>query len=135
MAYVLTKDLETGVPLIDAQHKSLFDAMNRLADACSQGKGRAEAEKILKFLDDYIVKHFNDEQNLHIQYGYPDRMQHRKYHDTFKDSVKKMIDQYKKEGASVTLIGEINQKVGMWLLNHIKREDSKFGAFMREKDR
>lgn len=133
MAYVFTKDLETGVAQIDAQHKSLFDAMNQLADACSQGKGREVINKTLQFLNDYIVTHFNDEEKLQTTYGYTDRIQHKKYHEQFKASVKDMIAEYNKEGGSIVLVGEINKKVGMWLLNHIKREDVKLGTFLKEK--
>lgn len=133
MAYVFTKDLETGVAQIDNQHKSLFNAMNKLADACVQGKGRDEVNKTLKFLNDYIITHFNDEEKLQAQYHYPEKAKHRTYHEQFKASVKNMIDEYNREGASLVLLGEINQKVGMWLLNHIKREDVKLGAFLKDK--
>lgn len=133
MAYVFTKDLETGVAQIDAQHKSLFDAMNHLSDACSQGKGREVINETLKFLNDYIITHFNDEEKLQKAYGYPDRIQHIKYHEQFKASIKDTIAEYNKEGSSVVLVGEINKKIGMWLLNHIKREDVKLGMFLKEK--
>lgn len=133
MSYIFTKDLETGVAQIDTQHRALFDAMNRLADACSQGKGREEANKTLLFLNDYIITHFNDEEKLQLKYDYPERIKHKGYHDQFKLSVKNMIDEYHKEGASIVLLGKINSKVGMWLLNHIKREDSKLGVFIKGK--
>lgn len=133
MAYIFTKDLETGVAQVDAQHKALFDAMNQLSNACEQGKGRDEIDKTLKFLSDYIITHFSDEERLQRQYGYPDRVQHKAYHDQFKMSVKKMIEEYTAGGASIVLVGEINRKVGMWLLNHIKREDVKLGTFLKGK--
>ena len=86
MAYVFTRDLETGNAKIDSQHKELFDAMNKLEAACSQGKGRVEVEKTLQFLSDYITKHFGDEETLQRQSGYPDFMKHKGFHETFKKS-------------------------------------------------
>ena len=38
MRYELTKDLETGNATIDREHRELFDAVNKLMDACGSGK-------------------------------------------------------------------------------------------------
>ena len=53
MAYVWSKDLETGNAMIDSQHKELIEAINALLAACATGKGRAEVAKTTKFLYDY----------------------------------------------------------------------------------
>ena len=50
MRYELTKDLETGNATIDREHRELFDAVNKLMDACGSGKGRASLEPTMKFL-------------------------------------------------------------------------------------
>ena len=50
MAYVWSKDLETGNAMIDSQHKELIEAINALLAACATGKGRAEVAKTTKFL-------------------------------------------------------------------------------------
>lgn len=134
MPYVFTRELETGEAQIDAQHKELFRIMNELEAASKQGKGRAELDSTLKFLSDYIVKHFSDEQMLQIKSSYPDRAQHKQYHEAFKASVNDMIAEYRKDGASIALLGQINAKVAMWLLNHIKREDKKFGNYLKTKN-
>ncbi len=133
MIYAFTKDLETGEPTVDAQHRELFRVVNELEAACHDGKGRAEIEPTLKFLQGYITKHFTDEQKLHTKYTYPEAIQHKQYHETFKTSVNDMIGEYRQEGASITLLGKINSKMAMWLLNHIKREDKKFGEYLETK--
>ena len=71
MRYEVTKDLETGNALIDSEHRQLFDMVNKLQEACAQGKGRAQIESSVKFLMDYVKKHFNDEDNLQKKYKYP----------------------------------------------------------------
>ena len=38
--YELTKDLETGNWIIDNEHRELLQAVNKLLDACGEGKGR-----------------------------------------------------------------------------------------------
>ena len=51
MRYELTKDLETGNPLIDSEHTELFNAVNNIVDACSKGQGRhiIESVKLCRF--------------------------------------------------------------------------------------
>ena len=61
MKYELTKDLETGNAIIDSEHRQLFNAINQLMDACSSGQGRTKIESTLRFLLDYVDKHFAHE--------------------------------------------------------------------------
>lgn len=125
MAYVWSKDLETGNAQIDAEHKELIQAINNLLAACSEGKGRTEIANTMDFLDQYTKTHFGHEQNLQIQSNYPDYINHKKYHDWFINVVSDLSKRLKAEGPSIQLVGEINKQLGGWLINHIKTEDVK----------
>lgn len=131
MAYAWTPDLNTGNLKIDAQHRELIDAINKLLDACSTGRGRAEIGSTLNFLNDYIVRHFSDEEALQIQSKYPDYANHKQYHEGFKKSVREILNQYNQDGATVVLVGKVNQVIASWLINHIKREDTKVAAHIK----
>lgn len=131
MAYQFTPDLETGNTTIDMQHKQLIEAINNLLAACAQGKGRAEMEKTTKFLYDYTSRHFADEERLQAQSSYPDAVNHRRYHEEFKKVVKNLCDSLEKEGPTLVLVGQVNSAIAGWLINHIKREDSKVAAHIR----
>ena len=133
MAYQLTKDLETGNALIDKEHRQLIDALNELLAACAKGQGRKEIAKTSQFLSDYTTKHFADEEKLQLQYRYPDYIQHKKYHEEFKLVVKELCNKLEQNGSSVQLVAELNTRLADWLMNHIKREDKKLAAFIREK--
>ena len=125
MAYSWDKSLETGNLSIDMQHKSLIAAINELLEACSQGKGRIEVSKTLDFLQDYVVKHFADEEKLQLQSAYPDYKVHKEKHEAFKVAVKNIVDEFKASGANIQLVAKVNTSVGSWLINHIKTEDKK----------
>lgn len=133
MGFTWSKDLETGNVTIDGEHKELIIALNNLMTACSQGAGRAEVERTMDFLANYTAKHFSHEEQLQLQYGYPDFANHKKYHETFKATVAELSQQLKQEGATVALVGKVNTSVGGWLLNHIKREDVKVAAHIKSK--
>lgn len=131
MAYLWTADLETGNATIDAQHKELINAINSLLAACSTGNGRSEIEKTAKFLQDYTIKHFNDEEKMQIQSGYPDFSNHRKYHEGFKVVVADIVKQLREDGPTILLTGKVNSAIASWLITHIKREDVKVAAHIK----
>lgn len=133
MTYQFTPDLATGNNSIDSQHKELFQAINSLMAACSQGKGRAELEKTAKFLYDYTTIHFADEEKLQVQYAYPEYIKHRQYHEAFKKVVKDLMQKLQAQGPNLVLVGEINTAVAGWLVNHIKVEDKKLAAHIQSK--
>lgn len=133
MAYSWDKTLETGNPSIDEQHKSLINAVNELLDSCSQGKGRSEVEKTLKFLQDYVVKHFNDEEKLQIKSNYPDYKAHKEKHEAFKKTVDDIVQEFNRSGASIPIVAKVNSSVAGWLISHIKSEDKKVAAYIKSK--
>lgn len=125
MAIKWTDDLKTGNEQIDSEHKSLIEAVNKLLDACSQGKGRAEISGTVKFLKNYTKTHFGHEEELQKKYCYPDYENHVKYHKGFIKIVQDISDKLEKTGPTVQLVGEINMQMGNWLTHHIKNEDVK----------
>ena len=65
------KRLATGIDEIDDQHKELFSRINLLMEACNVGKGREEVAHLLQFLSTYIRVHFDSEEQIQIESGYP----------------------------------------------------------------
>lgn len=124
-----TPDLATGNQDIDNQHKALIDAINNLLAACQAGKGRTELDKVLRFVEEYTVKHFTDEQNLMRSKNYPELMAHIKLHESFKRDLRQIAEKLQKEGPSIVLVSDVNMKLGDWLVKHIKTQDKKFADF------
>ncbi|MDR1447246.1 MAG: bacteriohemerythrin [Treponema sp.] len=123
----------TGIKLIDARHKRLFEAVNRLLDACDQGKGNEELTKSLAFLAAYTVKHFSEEEALQQKYGYPEYQAHRQIHENFKKVVQKCIDEQNTSGPSEEMLERLKKEVGGWLVTHIKVMDKKLAVFLKSK--
>ncbi|MDR3139258.1 MAG: hemerythrin family protein [Treponema sp.] len=131
MDYVWDSSLETGNELIDSQHKALFIAVNNLLEICRKGKGKEEVSKSLDFLTQYTIKHFFDEEQLQQKYKYPDFPIHKKYHDDFKVTVRDLSHELIMKGATDRLIEELKNKIGGWLVTHIKGQDAKVAAHIR----
>ncbi len=128
-----TKDLETGNAMIDQQHRELIDAINKLLNACRNGKGRAEIINTARFMQSYTAKHFGDEEKLQMQSRYPEYAKHKGYHEAFKKTVAQLVAKVDANGPSVALVGELNSALAGWLINHIKVEDKKFAAYLNKK--
>lgn len=125
MAYTWNKDLETGNAMIDQQHKQLIQCINDLLNACSQGKGRDKVIETMQFLQTYTQKHFADEEALQKRSGYPDYINHKKYHDSFKKTVNDILIEAKTSGVTVALVAKVNTSIATWFVNHIKNQDTK----------
>ncbi len=120
-----------GVALIDEQHKALFDAMDDLYAACSVGKGRQEVVKTVEFLENYVVKHFSDEEQLQKSSGYPKYAAHKKIHDDFILQVRNLKKDIAEHGPTVVSVAKMNTMLSGWLLNHIKNVDTELAQYVK----
>lgn len=131
MAIQWRESYAIGIKEIDDQHKKLFEAIDKLFTACTNGKGKDEVGNTLNFLEDYTKIHFTDEQQLHIKYNYPDRLTHKNVHENFLKTFEGLKKQFDEEGASVLFISTVNKTVLDWLVKHIGSMDKAFATFVK----
>lgn len=131
MATEWNENLETGNINIDNQHKELFRRFDSLMDACNQRKGREEVYKVLLFLGDYVKTHFAMEEELQKRSNYPLYPAHREQHEGFVKDLDKLEQQFKAEGATLSLVIQTNQRMVSWLINHINVKDKDLAAYLR----
>ena len=134
MAYQWDSSLESGYEKVDKQHRQLVSALNNLMEASASGKGDAAVMDTLDFLTGYAIKHFADEEQLQVDYEYPDYLMHKRIHDEFKGTVGGLIQQVKTQGPTEELINQVSSIVGSWLLNHIKGDDFRMAAYVKTRD-
>ena len=131
MRYEVTQDLITGNALIDSEHRQLFDAVNNLMDACSQGQGRTQIQSTATFLSNYVVKHFQDEERLQTQSKYPGYTAQKTFHDGYRNQLALTAQALLREGPTVKALGDLNQVIGV-LVSHIRVEDKRLARYIRE---
>jgi len=124
MAYMnWDKNLETGLTVIDKQHKKLIEQINILHTAMHQGKSKDVIENILNELKDYTKYHFSTEEKAFNKYNYKNKLIHaRKHHELIKQLDE--ISQYK-TGSSLLSIDLLNF-LNKWVKEHILQEDMKY---------
>ena len=130
--YIWDHTFALGHKMIDSQHKELFSAINKLIRACNSNNS-IEFENCIDFLRNYVVKHFSDEETLQRAEEYTDYPNHKKLHDAYKELIKELAVRWQTLGPSETVMKEVRVKVGDWLINHIKGQDVKLGAYIRSR--
>lgn len=120
MAYMVwTRELESGIPVIDTQHKRLIEFINELHDAC-QTDNINETNHVMEGLLNYTITHFEFEESLQEKAGYPFLKAHRRIHEIFMKKVAE-IRSRATQGENVAL--ELLALLNGWLVSHIKGED------------
>ena len=119
-----TNDLDTGIEVIDRQHRKIVDYINQLERA-SQQHDRAIVGRVLAELVDYTLSHFAFEESLQNQARFKFAKIHKSLHDMFARDV---ADYQARHQAGEDVAAQISDMLGHWLLSHIKREDQKFVA-------
>jgi len=129
----LTKDMETGIGKIDAQHKDLVDRINAITTMGTKSVSDDETKKTLDLLGSYIVKHFNDEEALQKQSGYPKYEQHRQLHKAYIGEFEKLKKEFAQNGHSAKFTLDLSNSIISWIVRHIKSVDVEFGKYYKTK--
>jgi hemerythrin len=127
----LSKDMEVGVLEIDTQHKELVDRLNALTSMEHDVDSREESQKTLNMLEEYIVKHFADEEELQRKNKYPEYESHKKMHQLFIDEFEKLKKEFADNGHSLKFTMDLNNSLINWIVKHIKSADVELGKFLK----
>jgi len=120
-----------GVEEIDQQHKQLFDIVNDLIRANKLNKGKKEIGRVLNFLADYTVKHFEDEEKLQQNSGYPDYEAHKRLHEQFVDDALNFKNRFENGQIDTATMMDFNKTITRWLVQHVKGIDQEVGKHIR----
>ena len=124
--------LETGLSKIDEQHKELFRQVAILLDKTTAGR----IPETLRFLGDYVIQHFIDEQGLQASVNYPKAEEHKKLHAAFTARFGELKKKYEDSGGDLKFeaVTEINRVAVAWLKEHIMIHDREFATYYKQKN-
>lgn len=132
-------DLETGIPDVDAQHKTLLALLNE-AGAMLEEPDRATLDRLLNGLIAYAQYHFDTEEALMREFRYSEAepfeaANHLVQHRAFTSRVLAMYDTLKSGGGLDSR--ELFDFLSNWLSQHIRHTDllmSRFLALARKRN-
>lgn len=123
MAHLLwTKDLNTGIDVIDGQHKQIVEYINQLYDARLSRDNDAVGD-VIDATVDYTLSHFGFEETLMEEAGYQFAGPHKKVHDLFTKRVAELQSRFK---AGEDISEELHKLLARWLFSHIRHDDASY---------
>jgi hemerythrin len=117
-------EYSVGVEEIDAQHKTLFDLLERLREAIHAKHGSAACIEILDELVAYTKVHFTLEESLMRLAHYPDLAAHQQRHRDLVAEVEAMYEKIHNGGGAISF--ELLHFLRTWLTKHILNEDMRY---------
>ncbi|XPV69556.1 MAG: bacteriohemerythrin [Halarcobacter sp.] len=114
----------TGIEIVDQQHKKLVDIINNLATQFAYNSNSIDINNIFNELIDYTNYHFNSEETIWNKYinNKESEIKHQKIHKNFIQELKKLIK--KAKNSTIEEIAEnILDFLVQWLVSHILESD------------
>lgn len=120
-------DYKIGVKSIDEAHKQLFAIVSRILKNFTESnfeRNKMTCIEAIKYLKDYTIQHFTDEERYQLQIGYTGYADHKKVHDNMRDVVVPALERemtasrYSKES-----IAHFVGACAGWLAAHVMIDD------------
>lgn len=132
-------NLETGVEIVDEQHRRYFELLNSYLEeasrAAADGNQFFDLIEKFDFLQQYATEHFSTEEHIMQESGFPGFESHRDEHRYFVKHVKALYEKLKSGGFSQDLSREVNYYIIEWFVEHIRRADMELTQYLHDDTR
>ncbi|MFH7245181.1 MAG: bacteriohemerythrin [Spirulina sp.] len=123
-------EYETGNPLVDAQHQSIFSIINALQSAMAAGQGTEMLEQTIRSVRDYTTVHFDTEEQYMRDHSYAGYEAHKRKHDALRAKFAAFEQQsYPDMQQHVIMVAHF---LTTWLIQHIQNDDQAMIAACRQ---
>lgn len=119
-----------NIDLVDEQHKGLVELINTLHDFIEVGEVY-DTSVILELLAFYAVTQLKSEEELFLEYGYPEYLQHKEEHNDFTRYV--LVAKNSLKSGKPVENAEILSFLMNWLFKHILITDKRDSSFLNRK--
>jgi hemerythrin len=120
---------DTGLRVIDDQHRELFAVVGRFRRLAQTGAARSEVETLLGELVACSERHFATEEAIMSQFAYPDLSQHVSEHITMLASLRELLVGFRESQQSTALL--VPALMEGWLKHHVSDGDFGFVTFLK----
>jgi hemerythrin len=129
--------LETGIEVVDEQHRQYFVLLNNYLEKASEspldGDEFFDLLEKLDFLRQYAREHFATEELLMQEAGFPGYDTHRWEHQYFEHHVGELCEKLKADGFSLELAHDVNYYIIEWFVEHIRQVDMELVGFLHDR--
>ncbi len=129
------QEVTTGIPLFDNQHEQYFRTVEELMDRYKRGEQFTSEYlgEVLNKILEYAVENFDSEEQLMYNEDYPDYDEHKRKHDSFKDSMDGYLEELAEGADTLNFVERLSSLLIMWFSTQIRHDDVKLAHYLRER--
>jgi hemerythrin-like metal-binding protein len=127
-----TEEMSVGVRALDEDHKKLIALLNELHEGILGGQQKAILEKIIERMVEYTIYHFEREEKLFTDAGFPASVEHKREHDLLTRRARNLQSRFEC-GQSTQLSLEAMNFLKAWLTGHIMGSDQQYAPYLNAK--
>lgn len=125
-------EYNTGVKLMDQQHRRLVELINQLFQCMKDGGDRMLLAEVVDELVNYTVTHFRAEEDVMKKHNYPDFEAHKVVHKNFVEQVG--VYAAKLKSGDRLPPADVYKFLKDWLISHIEKQDRDgYGQYIASK--
>lgn len=124
-------EYSVGVEVLDNDHKKLVQLLNQFTTAYDYAVSEDFERQALQDLVSYTKTHFEREEGIMEENGYPDISAHKKQHAKMIKQVEVFVELYNEKGHDA--LNEVSDFLSKWLINHINGTDKQYTSYLNEK--
>ena len=127
----LDGDLEIGIFLIDDEHRQLLALHDEIVDNVGRKDPPYATIEVLARLYRAAERHFDHEEAIMEQLGYPGLDAHRDAHRDLMQRLKDYVLRFRTDGDAIN--GDLAEFVRRWVTDHVADDDQEFGRWADER--
>lgn len=124
-----TANLSVGIPEVDREHQRFLSLVNDLVALIAEGKGKARIERQMRLILADAISHFEHEERLFLEYGYPEATRHATLHSQIRKRLFRMMGEIRATDPDSTWVDKAMQ-VRQVLVDHLLQEDAKYRGYL-----
>ncbi|MCF7888522.1 MAG: DUF1847 domain-containing protein [Victivallales bacterium] len=124
---------QTGIPLIDEQHKKFLRTAEELYLHHNPGEFTPQEVKAkLEEMQVYILEHFDAEEFLMLSINYPKLEEHKKVHLQFKELIDRLTVESESTSDTAAFVKYFSNTVISWINENLVDIDNEIAEYIKE---
>lgn len=124
-----SRKFSVGIPEVDREHQKFLSLVNDLVAFIVEGKGKAEIERQMRLVIADAISHFENEERLFLEFGYPEAERHALLHKQIRNRLVRMADEIKATDLNSAWVDKALH-LRQLLVDHFLKEDIKYRGYL-----
>ena len=123
-------NLSVGLRALDSEHVAIINMLNYIGSYVGKSNQYSIIDRCMRDLYAYTANHFEHEEELMSEYGYPDIDDHVESHSIF---IKKLREMDRELSNGSTTSNDLIQRLVILFVSHIREDDKRMGFFVAQR--